>query len=107
MPGGDHDPELLARNCVCAGDFPAARTGDCSLLESRFHARRQDERRQLRAARMLAAVATVQNRYNLAYRAAEDVFDFCGREQIGFIPLVPGCNRQARTSRWAARRGRS
>jgi pyridoxine 4-dehydrogenase len=44
---------------------------------------------QLRAARTLAPIATVQNRYNLAYRAAEDVLDFCEREQIGFIPWFP------------------
>jgi aryl-alcohol dehydrogenase-like predicted oxidoreductase len=31
----------------------------------------------------------VQNRYNLADRAAEDVLDYCASEGIGFIPWFP------------------
>jgi aryl-alcohol dehydrogenase-like predicted oxidoreductase len=34
-------------------------------------------------------VATVQNRYNLAERASEDVLDHCERHHIGFIPWSP------------------
>jgi aryl-alcohol dehydrogenase-like predicted oxidoreductase len=34
-------------------------------------------------------VATVQNRYNLADRSAEDVLDYCIREAMGFIPWAP------------------
>ncbi len=34
-------------------------------------------------------VASVQNRYNLADRASEDVLDFCEAHGIGFIPWAP------------------
>ena len=34
-------------------------------------------------------VATVQNRYNLADRASEDVLDYCAQHGIGFIPWNP------------------
>ena len=34
-------------------------------------------------------VATVQNRYNLADRASEDVLDYCAGKGIGFIPWFP------------------
>jgi pyridoxine 4-dehydrogenase len=34
-------------------------------------------------------VATVQNRYNLVERNSEEVLDYCGRQQIGFIPWYP------------------
>jgi pyridoxine 4-dehydrogenase len=34
-------------------------------------------------------VATVQNRYNLSNRKAEDVLDYCTREGIGFLPWFP------------------
>jgi pyridoxine 4-dehydrogenase len=44
---------------------------------------------QLRAALALAPVATVQNLYDLANRAAEDVLDFCMQEQLGLIPWFP------------------
>ncbi len=44
---------------------------------------------QIVAARRVVAVATVQNRYNLTDRAAEDVVEYCGREGIGFIPWAP------------------
>jgi aryl-alcohol dehydrogenase-like predicted oxidoreductase len=34
-------------------------------------------------------VVTVQNRYNLADRASEDVLDACTERGIGFIPWFP------------------
>jgi len=44
---------------------------------------------QVRAARAIAPIATVQNRYNLADRASEDVLEYCAREGLGFIPWFP------------------
>ena len=44
---------------------------------------------QIRAARAVASIVTVQNRYNLADRAAEDVLDYCTSEGLGFIPWHP------------------
>lgn len=44
---------------------------------------------QIEAARKLAAIATVQNLYNLADRDSEDVLEYCTREKIGFIPWYP------------------
>jgi aryl-alcohol dehydrogenase-like predicted oxidoreductase len=44
---------------------------------------------QLDHARSMTAIATVQNRYNLADRDAEDVLEACEREGIGFIPWFP------------------
>jgi pyridoxine 4-dehydrogenase len=44
---------------------------------------------QIEAARKFFPVATVQNRYNLADRADEDVLDYCTAEGIGFIPWYP------------------
>ena len=41
------------------------------------------------AARRVFPVATVQNRYNLADRASEDVLDHCESLGIGFIPWFP------------------
>jgi aryl-alcohol dehydrogenase-like predicted oxidoreductase len=43
----------------------------------------------IEAARAAVPIATVQNRYNLADRAAEDVLEYCEREGIGFIPWFP------------------
>ncbi|UGS36491.1 aldo/keto reductase [Capillimicrobium parvum] len=43
----------------------------------------------IEAARAVVPIATVQNRYNLADRAAEDVLEYCEREGIGFIPWFP------------------
>ena len=43
----------------------------------------------IRAAQAHFPVASVQNRYNLADRAGEDVLEFCTREGIGFIPWAP------------------
>jgi aryl-alcohol dehydrogenase-like predicted oxidoreductase len=44
---------------------------------------------EIRRARAIAPIATVQNRYNLADRAAEDVLEYCASEDIGFIPWFP------------------
>jgi aryl-alcohol dehydrogenase-like predicted oxidoreductase len=44
---------------------------------------------QLTAVRRLAPIVSVQNRYNLVDRSAEDVLDYCTRESIGFIPWFP------------------
>jgi aryl-alcohol dehydrogenase-like predicted oxidoreductase len=44
---------------------------------------------QLRESRKHATIATVQNRYNLADRFAEDLLDVCEAESIGFIPWFP------------------
>ncbi|HEY4279952.1 MAG TPA: aldo/keto reductase [Conexibacter sp.] len=44
---------------------------------------------EIEAARRFFAVTTVQNRYNLADRASQDVVDYCDREGIGFIPWFP------------------
>ena len=44
---------------------------------------------EIEAARKVFPVATVQNRYNLADRADEEVLDYCEREGIGFIPWFP------------------
>ncbi|GAC1325743.1 MAG: aldo/keto reductase [Thermoleophilaceae bacterium] len=44
---------------------------------------------QLDHARTLAPIVAVQNRYNLADRAAEDVLEACERDGIAFIPWFP------------------
>jgi len=43
----------------------------------------------IEAARRVFPVASVQNRYNLADRADEDVLAYCERERIAFIPWYP------------------
>ncbi|MBA3474853.1 MAG: aldo/keto reductase [Rubrobacter sp.] len=44
---------------------------------------------EIRQAREIMPIASVQNRYNLTDRGSEDVLDFCEREGIGFIPWFP------------------
>lgn len=44
---------------------------------------------QLAAARRVAEVVTVQNRYNLTDRSSEPVLEACERDGIGFIPWAP------------------
>jgi pyridoxine 4-dehydrogenase len=44
---------------------------------------------QLRQARDIVEVVTVQNRYNLEDRDSEDVLEACEAEGIGFIPWFP------------------
>ncbi len=45
-----------------------------------------DELRQVQA---MTPVASVQNRYNIAYREWQDVLDVCEQEGIAFIPWYP------------------
>ena len=44
---------------------------------------------EIEAAQKVFPVATVQNRYNLADRASEDVLAYCETHGIGFIPWYP------------------
>jgi pyridoxine 4-dehydrogenase len=44
---------------------------------------------ELRAAQAVAPIVTVQNNYNLAHRAAEDLLDYSTANGIGFIPFFP------------------
>ena len=44
---------------------------------------------QIRRARAVAPIATVQDRYNLADRTSEEVLDYCEAENLGFIPWFP------------------
>lgn len=44
---------------------------------------------QLARAQRIVPIVSVQNRYNLADRAAEDVLEACERQNIGFIPWWP------------------
>ncbi len=44
---------------------------------------------QLAQARAIVKVASVQNRYNVADRTADDLLAICEREQIAFIPWAP------------------
>lgn len=44
---------------------------------------------ELEEARAIVPIATVQNRYNLGYRADEDVLQACEAHGIGFIPWYP------------------
>jgi pyridoxine 4-dehydrogenase len=44
---------------------------------------------QLKEARALVNVVSVQNRYNLEDRASEDVLQACERDQLAFLPWFP------------------
>ena len=44
---------------------------------------------EIRAARGITPIASVQNLYNLSDRSAEPVLDYCEREGIGFVPWFP------------------
>ncbi|TCB97998.1 oxidoreductase [Micromonospora zingiberis] len=44
---------------------------------------------QIEQARQIAPIVSVQNLYNLANRKAEDVLDYCERNDIAFIPWFP------------------
>jgi pyridoxine 4-dehydrogenase len=44
---------------------------------------------QIKHGRSIVPIVSVQNRYSLADRAAEDVLEYCERERIGFIPWFP------------------
>ena len=43
----------------------------------------------IKAAQEVFQVTTVQNRYNVADRRAEDVLEYCEEQRIGFIPWAP------------------
>jgi pyridoxine 4-dehydrogenase len=45
--------------------------------------------KEIKAARKVVEVATVQNRYNLTDRGSEDVLKYCETEGLGFIPWFP------------------
>ena len=45
--------------------------------------------KQIEHARKIVPIVSVQNRYSVADRAAEDVLEYCERENIGFIPWFP------------------
>jgi aryl-alcohol dehydrogenase-like predicted oxidoreductase len=44
---------------------------------------------QIKHARTIVPIVSVQNRYSLTDRAAEDVLEYCEHENIGFIPWFP------------------
>jgi len=44
---------------------------------------------QLKRARALVKIVSVQNRYNLGDRASEDVLQVCERDGLGFLPWYP------------------
>jgi pyridoxine 4-dehydrogenase len=44
---------------------------------------------QIRAARALVPIVSVQNRYNLLHRDWDDVVDHCERERLAFLPWFP------------------
>jgi pyridoxine 4-dehydrogenase len=43
----------------------------------------------IKAARQVVEISTVQNMYNLTDRGSEDVLDYCDAEGLGFIPWFP------------------
>ncbi len=49
---------------------------------------------QIRAAREIAPILSVQNLYNLVNRFAEPVLEYCEHERIAFIPWFPVANRE-------------
>ena len=44
---------------------------------------------QIKHARKIVPIVSVQNRYSVADRAAEDVLEYCEKENIAFIPWFP------------------
>jgi aryl-alcohol dehydrogenase-like predicted oxidoreductase len=44
---------------------------------------------QIRHARTIVPIVSVQNRYSVVDRAAEDVLQYCEQQNIGFIPWFP------------------
>jgi aryl-alcohol dehydrogenase-like predicted oxidoreductase len=44
---------------------------------------------QIEHARAIVPIVSVQNRYSVVDRAADDVVEYCERENIGFIPWFP------------------
>ena len=55
---------------------------------------------QLRRARRVATIVSVQNCYNIGDRADDEIVDICARERMAFIPWAPlGSGRLAATAR--------
>ncbi len=44
---------------------------------------------EIENARAIVPIVSVQNRYSVTDRAADDVVDYCTRENLGFIPWYP------------------
>jgi len=44
---------------------------------------------EIRHARTIVQIVSVQSRYSLADRGSEDVLEYCEKEKIGFIPWFP------------------
>ena len=44
---------------------------------------------QIRHARTIVPIVSVQNRYSITDRGSEDVLEYCEREKMGFIPWFP------------------
>lgn len=44
---------------------------------------------QIEAALRIVQIVSVQNQYSVAQRSAEEVLNFCARQQIGFVPWAP------------------
>jgi pyridoxine 4-dehydrogenase len=59
---------------------------------------------ELARARRIVTIVSVQNRYNVADRAADDVLDICTRDGIAFIPWRPLALASADAARPARRR---
>jgi aryl-alcohol dehydrogenase-like predicted oxidoreductase len=45
--------------------------------------------KQLERARKVATIVSVQNRYSMDYRSAEDVLAYCEAQGIAFLPWYP------------------
>jgi len=45
--------------------------------------------RQIRHARTIVPIVSVQNRYSISDRGSEDVLEYCEKEKMGFIPWFP------------------
>jgi len=45
--------------------------------------------RQIRHARTVVPIVSVQNRYSITDRGSEDVLEYCEKEKLGFIPWFP------------------
>jgi len=44
---------------------------------------------QIRRARTIVPIVSIQNRYSVADRGSEDVLEYCEQENLGFIPWFP------------------
>jgi pyridoxine 4-dehydrogenase len=62
---------------------------------------------QLKAAREIAEIATVQNLYNLTNRSSEPVLEYAAAEGIGFIPVVSDRCRRVGPTRGSGGQGRA